>query len=160
MTRDKKINMFISELNSIESELNNKLTMFGNGKFPMEHHAVLGKKAFLDNIIQKFQKCFNTNYHNFTLEHILKVGCEYFLIQPQDILNKHGDKYICNCRQVIIFMMMQYCNSNSVKIGKFLNNYDHSSILYSKKVVSQRLYKDEGLRNQINNFLERLENKK
>ncbi len=69
------------------------------------------------------------------LREILELVATTFDIGEQVFLGQRRDRDTARARQVFCYLALQYSNTSSIRIGKFLKK-DHSTVLYSGDTVA------------------------
>mgnify|MGYP001390841975 CR=1 FL=1 len=94
----------------------------------------LAKSALSDILSKK-----NTNI---SIDDIKKAVSFYFKIKASDIISKRRTKNISHARQVAMFLSRKHTANSFLEIGLNFGDRDHSSVIHSVNLVSERVASD------------------
>ena len=78
-----------------------------------------------------------------TIENIVKAVCKHFGLEESAIHTKSRKREIVQARQVATYLAKIYTDFSTSKIGKFIGNKDHTTVLHSCKTVKGQLEVDK-----------------
>ena len=84
-----------------------------------------------------------------TPELILDTVCNYYNVTKEDILSAKRNREIALPRQIIMYLCKKMTDMNGVKIGEFLGNRDHATIIHGCKKIEAEILENEKLSNVI-----------
>ena len=84
-----------------------------------------------------------------TLPYILEMVSNHFGIPSSDIISQKKDAEIVLPRQIVMYLAREMTQTPSDKIGLFLGGRDHSTVLYGKKKIQERLRTDSALKTTL-----------
>lgn len=106
------------------------------------------------SIIQKIGKA---KSEALTIENIIKTTSEYFNLQENLLLSKTRKKEIVIARQISMYLSKIYTNHTVKSIGLHFGGRDHTTVLYSVKMVEDQLEYDSRLAKDVKNIREKLD---
>jgi hypothetical protein len=96
-------------------------------------------------------------YDKETLEGIFNVCCDYYNVDPQLVLKRSRKREFVQIRQMTMKLVKRRTITSLDKIGSFLGNYDHATVLHGIKTVNNLMNTNKVFRTQFNE-IERLLN--
>jgi chromosomal replication initiator protein len=109
---------------------------------------------FVKSIVQKIGK---TRARAIAIEDIIKITSGYFDVQENLLLSKTRKKEIVVARQISMYLAKIYTTHTVKSIGLHFGGRDHTTVLYSVKIVEDQLDYDNLLANHIKNIRKKLE---
>lgn len=111
--------------------LENKLVTANEAKFNLELAHQEYKKLHLATSHKVFQKC-------------KKAVCQTLLVDFQDIVSKKRKREYVEARQILIYLTRKNSTIATYEMGRLLN-VDHSTVLYSEKMVLNARIADKNM---------------
>ena len=105
----------------------------------------------LPNVSRAISDMFKTGEGNTlpTADLVISQVCKFYSVDEATLRGTQKNRGTAEARQVAVYLMRKLTNLSSPDIGKALNR-DHATILYSVKVVEQKLAKgDTDMQNHI-----------
>lgn len=78
------------------------------------------------------------NKNKVWISNILDSVCQYTDFNPNDIMGKSRTKELVKARSLFVNLCLDLTRHSSNVIGHHLNNRDHTSILYHKKIKQHK----------------------
>jgi chromosomal replication initiator protein len=91
-----------------------------------------------------------------TTDLVKRVVSEKFKINVSDIVGKRRTSNIAMARQIAMYMCREHTTCSYPEIGSLFGGRDHSTVIHAKKVVSEKLEKDECLSRLIKEITSQL----
>ena len=91
-----------------------------------------------------------------TVDDIIKVVCDYFNVKIYNLKSRKRTKSISFPRNIAIYLLKKKLNISLQEIGDIFGGRDHATILYSIKVIENKLNTDQELKEIINILLREL----
>ena len=73
-----------------------------------------------------------------TIDDILKVVCKHFDLEPSAIHTKSRKREVVQARQIAMYLAKNHTDFSTSKIGKFIGNKDHATVLHACKTGSRQ----------------------
>ena len=90
-----------------------------------------------------------------TINQIISCACEHYKVKEEDVLGKSRKANVVIVRQMSMYLAHKHTNMTASKIGIYVGNRDHATVLHGIKAIDGRLGVDQKLRQD----LEELESK-
>lgn len=90
------------------------------------------------------------------VKRIQEAVCNYFQVTLQDLKTKSRYSEIRYPRQVLCYLLMKHTSMGCPAIGRLLEQ-DHTTILYSKKVIETEMERYEYVKKDISVLVQRVE---
>jgi len=110
-----------------------------------------------NNSIESIIKCIKTEYNikeKVELDEIIRIICNYFRGNKDDLLRKKGSQSGCKelvrIRQILVFIAFFDYEYSISEIGKALNRH-HATIIYSRNKASFFYEKEKRFRYDVDN---------
>ena len=84
-----------------------------------------------------------------TIDDILKVVCKHFDLEPSAIHTKSRKREVVQARQIAMYLAKNYTDFSTSKIGKFIGNKDHATVLHACKTVKGQLEVDKSFQAEV-----------
>ena len=130
---------------------NNVRQLEGTVKKIMAYRDLNNMPLDLPNVSRAISDMFKTGEGNTlpTPELVISQVCKFYSVDEATLKGTQKNRGTAEARQVAVYLMRKLTNLSSPDIGKVLNR-DHATILYSVKVVEQKLAKnDTDMQNHI-----------
>jgi chromosomal replication initiator protein len=109
---------------------------------------------FVKSIVQKIGKA---RSRAISIEDIIKITASYFDLQENLLLSKTRKKEIVLARQISMYLAKIYTAHTVKSIGLHFGGRDHTTVLYSVKMIEDQLEFDDLMTNHIKNIRKKLE---
>lgn len=94
-----------------------------------------------------------------TEKEIIKTVCSYYNLSKSNLISKSRQKLIAVPRHVCIYLIRTVLNTPFEKIGKFMGNRDHSTVMSSYHKVNEQIEKNNqeyiSVINELTNMLKK-----
>ncbi|MCD7819973.1 MAG: chromosomal replication initiator protein DnaA [Lachnospiraceae bacterium] len=80
---------------------------------------------------------------------IISVVAEHFHVTPEDIKGSKRNSEIVFPRQVAMYLCLEMTNVGTKRVGAFMGNRDHSTIIHGQKKIASEIQTSENTRNTI-----------
>ncbi len=84
-----------------------------------------------------------------TIDDILKVVCKHFDLEPAAIHTKSRKREVVQARQIAMYLAKNHTDFSTSKIGKFIGNKDHATVLHACKTVKGQLEVDKSFHAEV-----------
>lgn len=84
-----------------------------------------------------------------TPELIIEIVAEHFNLKPTDLISGRRTKDISYSRQIAMYLIRDMTNTSWQKVGQYLGNRDHSTIIHGYEKIAADKDKNESLRNTL-----------
>ena len=84
-----------------------------------------------------------------TIDDILKVVCKHFDLEASAIHTKSRKREVVQARQIAMYLAKNYTDFSTSKIGKFIGNKDHATVLHACKTVKGQLEVDKSFHAEV-----------
>ncbi len=84
-----------------------------------------------------------------TIDDILKVVCKHFDLEPSAIHTKSRKREVVQARQIAMYLAKNHTDFSTSKIGKFIGNKDHATVLHACKTVKGQLEVDKSFHAEV-----------
>lgn len=115
----------------------------------MAHSVVLNRDIDLNLTKQILKRSVKTDKEPITIERILNVVCEYFNVSIDDVMSPSRKQPIVQARQVAMYLASKYTKLSSARIGVFIGNRNHATVLHSCKTVEDTLHVDKAFKARV-----------
>lgn len=85
-----------------------------------------------------------------TVEDIIKKVSDYYGIEPSAINTKSRKREVVLVRQVAMFLAKKYLDLSTSKIGLYIGNRDHATVLHACKTIANLADTDKQFRCELN----------
>lgn len=88
-----------------------------------------------------------------TVEEIIRYVADYYDIEAADLTSKNRSANIVNARNVCFFVIKQITAMSYKAIGERFSDREHSTVIHSIDVLSDKMKSDTRLRNSVNDII-------
>jgi chromosomal replication initiator protein len=93
---------------------------------------------------------------NVTIDQIITATCEHFNVKEEDIFGKSRKADIVTVRQVSMYLAHKHTKLTASKIGIYVGNRDHATVLHGIKTIDGRLKVEKELQRHLDELEEKL----
>lgn len=115
----------------------------------MARSTVFNKEIDLDLAQHIVRGAVKNEVKTITIDHILKAVCNHFSLELSAIHTKSRKREVVQARQVAMYLAKNHTDFSTSKIGKFIGNKDHATVLHACKTIKDQLEVNKGLKNEI-----------
>lgn len=91
-----------------------------------------------------------------TIDQIITCTCEHFNIKEEDVFGKSRKADIVTVRQISMYLAHKHTKLTTSKIGIYVGNRDHATVLHGIKTIDGRLKVEKELRHHLEELEEKL----
>ena len=85
-----------------------------------------------------------------TIDDIIKTVSSYYGVEVSAINTRSRKREVVLVRQVSMFLAKKYLDMSTSKIGQYIGNRDHATVLHACKTVANLADTDKQFRNELN----------
>ena len=93
---------------------------------------------------------------NVTIDQIITCTCEHFKVKEDEVFGKSRKANIVTVRQMSMYLAHKHTKLTASKIGIYVGNRDHATVLHGIKNISTRLKVDKALQHHLEELEEKL----
>lgn len=71
----------------------------------------------------------------YTLESIEAIVCEKYGLEPSRVHEKTRKREVVHCRQLCMYMMLEFNAGGPSSISRFYDQFDHTTVIHSKQKI-------------------------
>ena len=122
----------------------------------LAYSVVYGKEIDLDFAKRILAGRTRVEKKNVTIDQIITTTCEHFNVKEEDIFGKSRKAEIVTVRQMSMYLAHKHTKLTASKIGIYVGNRDHATVLHGIKTIDGRLKKDSKLQRHLEELEEKL----
>lgn len=122
----------------------------------LAYSVVYGKEIDLDFAKRILAGRTRVEKKNVTIDQIITTTCEHFNVKEEDIFGKSRKAEIVTVRQMSMYLAHKHTKLTASKIGIYVGNRDHATVLHGIKTIDGRLKKDSKLLRHLEELEEKL----
>jgi chromosomal replication initiator protein len=84
-----------------------------------------------------------------TIDDIIKTVSDYYGVEPEAINTKSRKREVVLVRQVAMFLAKKYLDLSTSKIGLYIGNRDHATVLHACKTITNLADTDKQFRIEL-----------
>ena len=84
-----------------------------------------------------------------TVDDIIKTVCKHYDLETSAIHTKSRKREVVQARQIAMYLAKNYTDLSTSKIGKFIGNKDHATVLHACKTVKGQLEVDKSFHSEV-----------
>ena len=84
-----------------------------------------------------------------TIEEIIKKVSDYYGVETEAINTRSRKREVVLVRQVAMFLAKKYLDLSTSKIGQYVGNRDHATVLHACKTVTNLADTDKQFRSEL-----------
>jgi chromosomal replication initiator protein len=115
----------------------------------MAHSTIYNRDIDLNLAQQIIQKVGRVEDRVITIEQIIAIVCAHYGIEPVAIHTKSRKREIVEARQMAMYLAKMNTDLSTSKIGKFIGDKDHATVLHACKIVKQQYEVDKNFRSDL-----------
>ena len=125
----------------------------------MAHSTIYNKNINLDLAQRIVRKVVRYEARSINIDDIINTVCKHFSLVTVAIHTKSRKREVVQARQVAMYLAKAHTDFSTSKIGKFIGNKDHATVLHACKTVKGQCEVDKAFRAEIENIQSLLKNK-
>ncbi|MBO4550634.1 MAG: chromosomal replication initiator protein DnaA, partial [Bacteroidaceae bacterium] len=122
----------------------------------LAYSVVYGKEVDLDFTKRILADRTKVEKKTVTIDQIITTTCMYFNVKEEDVFGKSRKAEIVIVRQMSMFLAHKHTKLTASKIGIYVGNRDHATVLHGIKTIEGRLKVDKELRHHLEELEEKL----
>ena len=87
--------------------------------------------------------------HPITIDDIIKKVSDFYGIEPNSINTRSRKREVVQVRQVAMFLAKKYLDMSTSKIGQYIGNRDHATVLHACKTITNLAETDKQFRSEL-----------
>ncbi len=91
-----------------------------------------------------------------TPQKVINIVCEHYMIDEKEFLSKKKNKEVAFPRQVAMYLCCELTDISQDGLGKLLGGRDHSTVVYGRDKISERLKTDPELKLTIDTLTKKI----
>ena len=84
-----------------------------------------------------------------TIEEIVEKVCEHYKLDVSVLSSKSRKREVVQVRQIAMFLVKKHTELSTSKIGHFIGNRDHATVLHACKIVKDLVEVDKDIKAEI-----------
>lgn len=85
-----------------------------------------------------------------TIDEIIKKVSDFYGVEPNSINTRSRKREVVQVRQVAMFLAKKYLDMSTSKIGQYIGNRDHATVLHACKTITNLAETDKQFRSELN----------
>lgn len=115
----------------------------------MARSTIFNKEIDLDLAQHVIRGAVRNEVKNITIDDIIKTVCKHFGLELNAIHTKSRKREVVQARQVAMYLAKNKTDFSTSKIGKFIGNKDHATVLHACKTVKGQLEVDKAFNAEL-----------
>ncbi len=115
----------------------------------MAHSTIYNKEIDLELAQRIVRKVVRNEAKTITIDNIIQTVCKHFELEPSAIHTKSRKREVVQARQIAMYLAKTYTDFSTSKIGKFIGNKDHATVLHACKTVKGQLEVDKNFHAEV-----------
>ena len=112
----------------------------------MARSTIFNKEIDLDLAQHIVRGVVRNETKSISIDDIINTVCKHFGLETNAIHTKSRKREVVQARQVAMYLAKTYTDFSTSKIGKFIGNKDHATVLHACKTVKGQCEVDKGFR--------------
>ncbi len=118
----------------------------------MAHSTIYNKEIDLELAQRIVRKVVRSETKAINIDDIINVVCKHYELEPTAIHTKSRKREVVQARQVAMYLAKNNTDFSTSKIGKFIGNKDHATVLHACKTVKGQCEVDKNFRSDLSNL--------
>ena len=137
-------------LDYISSNVNNSVReLEGVIHSLLAYSVVYSKDVDLEFAQRILAGCIKVEKKIITIDQIITCTCEQFNVKEEDIFGKSRKANIVTVRQLSMYLAHKHTKLTASKIGIYVGNRDHATVLHGIKTINMRLKQENALQQNL-----------
>lgn len=115
----------------------------------MAHSTIYNKQIDLELTQRIVHKIVRNEVRTITIDDIINAVCKHFTLEPTVIHTKSRKREVVQVRQIAMYLAKTNTDFSTAKIGQFIGNKDHATVLHACKTVKGQCEVDKSFRSEI-----------
>ena len=122
----------------------------------LAYSVVYGKDIDLDFAQRIMAGRIKVEKKDVTIDQIITCTCEHFKVKEEEVFGKSRKATIVTVRQMSMYLAHKHTKLTASKIGIYVGNRDHATVLHGIKAIDGRLKVDKKLQHHLEELEEKL----
>lgn len=118
----------------------------------MAHSTIYNKEIDLELAQRIVRKVVHSETKAVNIDDIINVVCKHFGLETTAIHTKSRKREVVQARQVAMYLAKSHTDFSTSKIGKFIGNKDHATVLHACKTVKGQCEVDKTFRSDLSSI--------
>ncbi len=118
----------------------------------MAHSTIYNKEIDLELAQRIVRKVARNETKAISIDDIINAVCKHYELENVAIHTKSRKREVVQARQVAMYLAKNNTDFSTAKIGKFIGNKDHATVLHACKTVKSLCEVDKNFRTDLNNL--------
>ena len=105
---------------------------------------------------EEFRNSQRSLRYRMSKDEILQIVADECMVSVSDIIDKTRKKEVVNGRFIFCGIMKDYFGYSLKKIGEFVGNRDHTTIIHSVEKYHERYEMEDNFRNSVNTIYNKI----
>lgn len=137
-------------LDYISSNVNNSVReLEGIIHSLLAYSVVYGKDVDLEFAQRILAGCIKVEKKIITIDQIITCTCEQFNIKEEEVFGKSRKANVVTVRQLSMYLAHKHTKLTASKIGIYVGNRDHATVLHGIKTIDMRLKREKALQQHL-----------
>ncbi len=115
----------------------------------MAHSTIYNKDIDMSLVKRIIKKVVRTENKTVTIDQILNATCSYLHIEAKLIHSKSRKQEVVQARHIAMYLSKEFTEYSTTKIGKFIGNRNHSTVIHACKTVEHQATTDKDYKQTI-----------
>ena len=91
-----------------------------------------------------------------TIEQIIQMTAKHFNVPEERFMKKDRKKHVALARQAAMYLSMELTNLSTVNIGLHFGGRDHTTVIYARRMISEKMEHDKTFKSKMKELRKRL----
>ena len=115
----------------------------------LAYSVVYGKDVDLEFAQRILAGCIKVEKKIVTIDQIITCTCEQFNVKEEEIFGKSRKANVVTVRQLSMYLAHKHTKLTASKIGIYVGNRDHATVLHGIKTIDMRLKQEKALQQHL-----------
>lgn len=115
----------------------------------MAHSTIYNKEIDLELAQRIVRKIVRNETKAVSIDEIINTVCKHFDLDTSAIHTRSRKREVVQARQIAMYLAKTHTDFSTSKIGKFIGNKDHATVLHACKTVKGQYEVDKGFRSDL-----------
>ena len=144
-------------INYLASKITNSVRELEGALISLLAQATLNKKPITMQLVESMiEKLVSVHHTEISLNDIRKEVCNYFRLQPDNLLSKTRKREIVQARQIAMYLSRNLTKTSLASIGAQIGGKDHATVLHAYNTVCDLMDTDRRFRQYVVEIEKRL----
>ena len=124
----------------------------------MAHATIYNREVDLDLAQRIVKKISRNESKPITIDNIIETVCSHFGLEPATIHTKSRKRDVVQARQIAMYLAKNHTDYSASKIGMFIGNKDHATVLHACKTIRELKEVDKTFKAELEEIQTALKN--